>query len=108
MIVIEKFLAEAIDEWYGIHVTFHWSEDFDFDRALSKYGEGEIAREVAHRVTISPEFQAFYAKNPTVVCDTSSIDESPRRVCIPRFTMVRDYDEWRFDQKGGWIGASVR
>lgn len=108
MIVIDKILAEAIDEWYGIRVTFHWSDDFDFDRALAKYGEEAIAREVAHKFTISPEFQEFYAKHPTIVCDTSSIDETPRRVPIPRFNMVRDYDDWCFDEKGGWIGASVR
>ena len=108
MIIIDSILSDVVDEWYGIHVAFHWSDDFDFDAALAKYGELALLREVAHKVTTSSQFQLFYSKHPTAVCDTSSVDDTPRQVRIPRFTMVKDYDDWCFDEKGGWIGASVR
>jgi hypothetical protein len=109
---VTKIRPEFIDEWYGVHADFQWTEPFDLEAyrdatraeehawfkanphkmhaglfSLEKTMGDHIRREIAH----SPQWTAFFSK--------------PQKVS--RFG-EKDIDNWEFDALGGWASASDR
>jgi hypothetical protein len=100
---------ETIDEWYGLVVRFNWKKK-DFWTKWNETSDGNEAKLVellVKEAQKSKEWKQFYKKFSNLTADSSSIDASPRDVTVPKFG-PRDFDDWGFDQSGGWMSALER